>query len=109
MHKAFQPESFTRGATPLFAHSVYGVGQFKPSISGLKDIKSTEENFALDQKTINNNQALFVNTGRLKENPDMDEKPVGVNMPDLKFNDFVVFDPAQVRIRYALLCDLMTV
>ena len=107
MHKAYQPESFKRGATPFSAHSVYGVGQQKPSVNGLKDIKSNLENFDLDQKTIDDNQALFLNTGRLKENPDLEDKPVGMNVPDLRFNDFVVFDPAQVRLRYALLVDIM--
>ena len=55
MHKAYQPEQNRRGATPFFAHSVYGVGQQKPSASGLKDLKSTKPGFALDPQTVGSN------------------------------------------------------
>ena len=41
MHKAYDPEPFVNGL-PLYYHSVYGVGQQKPAISGLKDLNSPE-------------------------------------------------------------------
>ena len=33
-------------------------------------------------------------------NPDLDDLPTGENPPDLKFNDFVVYDEAQIKMRY---------
>jgi len=109
MHKTYQPETFRRGATPHYAHSVYGVGQQKPTISGLKDVMSAQVGFALDPETANTSKALFINTGRIKSNPDLEDKPASVNVPDLRFNDFVVFDTAQVKLKYAVLCDFMVV
>jgi hypothetical protein len=52
---------------------------------------------------------LFFNTGRLKANPDLEEKPPALSVPDLRFNDFVVYDVAQVRLRYAVLCDFLLI
>lgn len=34
------------------AHSVYGVGQQKPDIRGLVDLRSTKENFAIDEDAV---------------------------------------------------------
>lgn len=42
----------------------------------------------------------------MKANPDLEDAPVGMNTPEARFNDFVIYDAAQVRLRYALLCDL---
>jgi hypothetical protein len=72
-------------------------------------MKSSQVGFALDPETANTSQALFINTGRIKGNPDLDDKPAVVNMPDLRFNDFVVFDQAQVKLKYAVLCDFMVI
>ena len=44
--------------------------------------------------------ACFINTEKLAANPDLEEVPAGENPPDLKFNDFVVYDEAQVKMRY---------
>ena len=50
MHRAYQPEAY-RGA-PQNSHSVYGVGQKKPSIEGLKDLNNEEGDFSLNEATI---------------------------------------------------------
>ena len=41
----------------------------------------------------------------MKKNPDLEDAPAGMSSPELRFNDFVVYDKAQVRMKYALLCD----
>jgi len=38
-------------------------------------------------------------------NPEFSDIPAGMPAPDLKYNDFVVYDSAQVRLRYAVLCE----
>lgn len=47
---------------------------------------------------------VFFNTGKLVPNPEFADLPPGVSAPDLKYNDFVVYDSAQVRLRFAVLC-----
>jgi hypothetical protein len=41
-----------------------------------------------------------LNTGVVAHNPDLDELPSGQNPPDLKLNDFVVYDESQIKMRY---------
>ena len=104
MHRAYQPEAF-RGA-PQNSHSVYGVGQKKPSIEGLKDLNNEEGDFSLNEATIQTPQPLFFNTGKLATNPELADGPKhDEGMNDLKFNEFVVYDNAQVRLRYAVQCE----
>lgn len=52
--------------------------------------------------TICRPDALFLHTGKLGHNPDLEGAPAGVlgGANDLKFNEYVVFDEAQVRIAY---------
>ena len=47
---------------------------------------------------------LMFNTGKMMSNPEYNECPPGITSPELKYNDFVVYDSAQVRLRYAVLC-----
>lgn len=101
MHRAYEPDPLVNGL-PIYYHSVYGVGQQKPSISGLKDINSPE--FKVDQATITTPAPLFFQTGALKANPELQDLPVGTGVPDLKLNDFVCYDQAQVRLKYAVFC-----
>jgi hypothetical protein len=42
--------------------------------------------------TICSPKALFFNTGKLSDNPDLDSMPSGTETPSLQFNDFVVYD-----------------
>ena len=63
MHRAYEPDLFVNGP-PIYYHSVYGVGELKPSISGLKDLNSPE--FKVDQSTVCTPQPLFFQTGVLK-------------------------------------------
>jgi len=44
----------------------------------------------------------------MQRNPEMEDCPTGVSTPELKYNDFVVYDEAQVRLRYAVLCEFHT-
>jgi hypothetical protein len=107
MHLAYQPEQFKTGAV-IFSHSVYGVGKQKPDIKGLVDLNSTLPDFAISADAAGKaglDGPRFFNTGRMRSNPEYNECPPGVTAPDLRFNDFVVFDPAQVVIRYAVLCE----
>ena len=85
------------------AHSVYGVGAQKPDIRGLVDLRSTKENYEIDNDASDTKSQLFFNTGKMRSNPDMTAEHE--HNSDQKFNDFVVFDPAQVKLRYAVLCD----
>ena len=47
MHWAYQPEPLMQ--MPPQAHSVYGVGAQRPDIRGLVDLRSTKDNFAIDE------------------------------------------------------------
>ena len=99
MHKAFAPHQFKRSA-PMYCHSVYGVGQQKPKMHGMKDICQPGPDFAPNELTYDKPNACFLNTGVIAENPDLEELPVGQNPPDLKFNDFVVYDESQIKMRF---------
>lgn len=73
MFKVFKPQQFSK--PPNYHHSVYGVGQVKPKLIGVKDLKSKHEEFLPDELTICSPNALFLNTGKLGPNPDMQEMP----------------------------------
>lgn len=47
MHRAYEPDQLMSGL-PLYCHSVYGVGQQKPSISGLRDLNNNNDDFKVD-------------------------------------------------------------
>jgi len=49
-------------------------------------------------------KALFFNTGEIRSSPEITDLPPGQGVPDLKLNDFVCYDEAQVRLRYAVFC-----
>lgn len=99
MYKCFKAQNFKK--PPLYYHSVYGVGGVKPKLSGIKDLKSKDqENFTPEEETAGTPSALFFNTGRLSGNPDLKDLPVGMTDSDLKVNEFVVYDIAQVRMKY---------
>lgn len=118
MHHAFAPHQFD-GQAPNYCHSVYGVGQQKPANVGIRDLK--QANFKLNKDTFESPNALFVNTGKLQANSDVTNTKQGkaavggsvnaidsVNVSDLKqFNEFVVFDEAQVRMRFLVDCELI--
>ena len=80
-------------------HSVYGLGQLKPKLIGIKDVNRglKEGNFIPNEMTICSPDALFFNTGKLGPNQDLQELDSSV---DQKFNEFVVYDEAQVRLKY---------
>ena len=63
---------------------------------------------ASDLKVSNENLrspgVLFFNTGEIRSNPEISDLPIGQGVPDLKLNDFVCYDEAQVKIRYAVFC-----
>ena len=78
----------------------------KPCIKGLRDLNNEAGDFQLDEETLKTPQPLFFNTGKMKANPELAEGPQHEEgMNDQKFNDFVVYDNAQVKLRYALLCE----
>ena len=56
-----------------------------------------EGNFLPSEMTICSPDALFFNTGKLGPNQDLNE---ATNAIEAKFNEFVVYDEAQVRLRY---------
>lgn len=46
---------------------------------------------------------LFFNTGKMRPNPDLTgDHTLNVEQ---RFNEFVVFDQAQVKLKYAVMCD----
>jgi len=101
MHWAFQPEPTLQ--MPEMAHSVYGVGAQKPDIKGLIDLRSAAPNFAIEKNATHTKSQLFFHTGKMKPNPDLPSEEAQTN--EQRFNDFVAFDPAQVKLKYALMCD----
>ena len=73
MHKVLKPTQFTKA--PLYSHSVYGVGQLKPKLYGIKDVNrglrnqdGDEGNFTPDEMTVCSPNALFFHTGKLGPN-----------------------------------------
>jgi hypothetical protein len=78
MHKAHKPTQLTR--PPLYSHSVYGLGQFKPKLVGLKDVnrglrgeEDGSHSFLPSEMTVCSPEALFFNTGKLGANNDIQE------------------------------------
>ena len=71
MHKAFKPTQF--GKPPIYYHSVYGVGQQKPKLIGIKDLNRENDNFQPSEMSVCSPDALFFNTGKLAANPDLAE------------------------------------
>lgn len=98
MEKVFKPTQFN--GAPGYKHSVYGVGKSKPKLIGIKDLHSKDQStFMPSELTVCSPSALFFNTGKLIQNPDMLELPPGMDL-DQKLNDFVVYDEAQVKMSY---------
>lgn len=50
--------------------------------------------------TFDKPNALFLNVGKMGSNSDLEDIPKGVNPSDLKFNEFVVYDDSQVKMRF---------
>ena len=74
-------------------------------MQGLIDLRSTLDGFAIEDSTDTKKQ-LFFNTGKMQANQDVTEEMTMQGVSEqLKFNEFVVFDPAQVKIKYAVMCD----
>lgn len=99
MHKAYAAHQFKRSA-PMYCHSVYGIGLFKPNKIGIRDICQPGPDFAPNQLTFDKPNALFLNVGKMGSNSDLEDIPKGVNPSDLKFNEFVVYDDSQVKMRF---------
>ena len=97
MQKVYQPVQLSKPQP--FNHSIYGVGQLKPKLVGIKDMNrgQKEDNFLPSEMTICSPDALFFNTGKLGPNQDLSE---AVNAIEAKFNEFVIYDEAQARLRY---------
>lgn len=106
MHKAFAPHPFKKSA-PIYCHSVHGVGQQKPNHVGIRDLRQPGPNFYPSELTYDKPNALFLNTGKIERNSDLDELKPGQNPPDLKLNDYVVYDESQVRMRYLVDFDIV--
>ena len=49
--------------------------------------------------TFDKPNALFLNTGKMQANPDLDEAS---KTPDLKLNDYVVYDESQIKMKYLI-------
>lgn len=84
----------------MYCHSVYGVGLYKPKQVGIKDLMQPD--FNPNELTYDKPNALFLNTGKMSANTDLDELPAGQTPPDLKFNEYVVYDESQVKMRYLI-------
>ena len=82
MHKAYAPHQFKRSA-PMYCHSVYGVGLNKPKQIAIKDVCQAAPDYLPNQLTFDKPNALFLNTGKLSANTDLDQLPVGMSTPDL--------------------------
>lgn len=91
----------------MLCHSVYGVGRYKPSKIGIKDLMQPAPEFAPNQLTYDKPGALFLNAGKITSNSDLDQMPTGLMAPDLKFNEYVVYDESQVRLRFLVEIDLI--
>ena len=100
MHKAFAPQQFKKA--PQYCHSVYGVGQQKPKSTGIRDL--CQPDFKPSPSTYDKPTAQFLNTGAISENPDLQGLQ---DVPDLKFNDYVVYDESQVKMRYIVDMDVV--
>jgi hypothetical protein len=87
----------------MYYHSVYGVGQMKPKLIGIKDVRRgiKEGNFLPNELTVCSPEAVFLNTGKLGPNPDLNSESEA-DMTDQKFNEFVVYDEAQVKLSYLI-------
>jgi len=59
------------------------------------------DDFQPNELTVCSPEALFINTGKLAHNPDLQDLGIDEQI-DSKFNDFVVYDEAQVKMRYLL-------
>ena len=59
----------------MFCHSVYGVGLNKPKQVGIRDMMQTD--FNPNELTYDKPNAVFVNTGKMSTNRDLDELPAG--------------------------------
>ena len=55
--------------------------------------------FFPNEMTFDKPNALFLNTGKMQRNPDLDEV---AKTPDLKLNDYVVYDESQIKMRYLI-------
>ena len=87
----------------MCCHSVYGVGQQRPKQSGIKDLCQPGPEFLPNEQTYDKPNALFLNTGKMAENTELEGQPT----PDLKLNDYVVYDEAQVKMRYMVDCEVV--
>jgi len=87
----------------MYCHSVYGVGQQRPKQSGIKDLCQPGPEFLPNELTYDKPNALFLNTGKMGANTELEGHPT----PDLKLNDFVVYDEAQVKMRYMVDCEII--
>jgi len=76
----------------MYCHSVYGVGLSKPKPIAIKDLCQPGPEFNPNHLTFDKPNALFLNTGKMSSNADLDQLPAGMNPPDLKFNEYVVYD-----------------
>lgn len=107
MHWAYAPDPLMK--MPPMAHSVYGIGAQKPDIRGLIDLRSTKANFQVDENATDMKSQLFFNTGKMRPNPDMTAEHAQESTSEQRFNDYVVFDEAQVKLKYAVLCEFARV
>jgi hypothetical protein len=106
MHQAFAPHQFKRSA-PMYCHSVYGVGRYKPNKIGIRDLCQPAPDFAPNQLTYDKPNAIFLNTGKMSHNTDLEALPSGMNPPDLKFNEYVVYDESQIKMKYLVEIDMI--
>jgi hypothetical protein len=61
--------------------------------------------FKVSNENLRSPGVLFFNTGEIRSSPEISDLPIGQGVPDLKLNDFVCYDEAQVKLRYAVFCE----
>jgi len=100
-HVVHKPKQFI--APPTYCHSVLAVGEKKPKVSGLADLNTSDKK--LDMATAGSSKSLLFNTGELTENSDWAEfnkTATDDKKGNLKVNEMVVYDEAQVKLRYVV-------
>jgi len=94
-----------KGSAPIYNHSVQSIGEFMPEMTRVKDMNGEGPKFRPTQETLTTPKPLFLNTGKMVPTEDL---PIssGQAIPS-KVNEFIVFDDAQVRLRYLFDCEVV--
>ena len=97
MYRVYNAKTYKKA--PTYFHSVYGVGIqiFLNKITGLGKKKPSIENrvYLEDQ--------LTMESGEVKDNKELENPEAGMIASSLIYNEFVVYDVAQVRLKPPLM------